>query len=49
VTSQHTPPRTTTWDNPFLEPPRKTWRIVVAVVVAVILVLGAVSAVLLSL
>jgi hypothetical protein len=49
VTTQHTPPRTTTWDNPFLEPPRKAWKIVVAAVVAVILLLGAVSAVLLSL
>ena len=49
MTTQHTPPRTTTWDNPFLEPPRKTWRFVVAAIVVVILLLGAVSAVLLSL
>jgi hypothetical protein len=49
VTTQHTPSRTTTWDNPFLEPPRKTWKIAVTAVVAVILLLGAISAVLLSL
>ena len=49
MTSQHPPSRTTTWDNPFLEPPRKAWKIAVAVTVAVVLLLGTVSAVLLSL
>ena len=45
VTSQQTPPRTTTWDNPFLEPPRSTWRVVAAIGTAVVLLLGAISAV----
>ena len=49
MTSQQTPPRTTTWDNPFLEPPRSTWRVVAAIGTAVILLLGAISAVVLSL
>ena len=48
MSSQQTPPRTTTWDNPFLEPPRSPWRVVAAIGTAVILLLGAISAVVLS-
>ena len=48
MTSQQTPPRTTTWDNPFLEPPRSTWRLVAAIGTGVVLLLGAISAVVLS-
>ena len=25
MASQQIPPRTTTWDNPFLEPPKRRW------------------------
>jgi hypothetical protein len=49
VSSPQTPPRTTTWDNPFLEPPRSTWRVVAAIGTAVILLLGVASALFLSL
>src|SRR5215204_878594 len=48
VTSQQTPPRTTTWDNPFLEPPRSTLRVVAAIVAMIVLALGVASALYLS-